>query len=128
VPTCTLGGRSNVALARALEEEAHDKDLQGAHADNQARLDKAKVDNALLCAADGAEVTVLAGAEVLLVAGNRRKLAGYLEGRLGQRAGLLVGAALLGWEGDAGLVLDLRCVALARVCGWLGIDSTGGIC
>lgn len=103
-----LANRLDVALARALEEEAHDKDLQGTHADNQTGLDKAKVDNPLLGAADGAEVAVLAGAEVLLVAGNRGELARDFEGGLGQSAGLLVGAALLGREGDAGLVLDLE--------------------
>lgn len=56
-----------VALPRALEEEPDDKDLQGAHADDQARLDQAEVDNPLLGAPDSAEVAVLARAEVLLV-------------------------------------------------------------
>lgn len=56
-----------VALPCALEKETDDKDLESSHADDEAGLDQAEVDNPLLSAPDGAEVAVLACAEVLLV-------------------------------------------------------------
>lgn len=59
-----------VTLPCALEEEPDDKDLESAHADDQAGLDQAEVDNPLLCAPHGAEVAVLACAEVFLVPGD----------------------------------------------------------
>lgn len=56
-----------VTLPCALEEKPDDKDLESAHANNQAGLDQTEVDNPLLGAPDSAEVAVLASAEVLLV-------------------------------------------------------------
>lgn len=103
----TTAPRSYVTLPCALEEEAHDKDLQRTHADDQADLDQAEVDNPLLCAPDGAEVAVLARAEVFLVARHGGQLAGELGDRLLERGCRLGVAALLGGEVDAGLVLDL---------------------
>lgn len=56
-----------VALPCALEEEADNKDLEGTHADDEAGLDQAEVDDSLLGASNGAEVAVLTRAEVFLV-------------------------------------------------------------
>lgn len=52
----------------ALEEESDDKDLQTCHGHDQARLHQTEVEYPLLGTFDGAEVAVLASAEVLLVA------------------------------------------------------------
>lgn len=56
-----------VALPCALEEEPDDKDLESTHADDEAGLYQAEVDNPLLGAPDGTEVAVLTCAEILLV-------------------------------------------------------------
>lgn len=56
-----------VALPCALEEEPDNKDLEGTHADDEAGLDQAEVDDPFLGAPHGAEVAVLTRAEVLLV-------------------------------------------------------------
>lgn len=100
--------RSYVALPCALEEEPDNKDLKSAHADDQQDLNQAEVDDPFLCAADGAEVAVLAGAKVFLIPGDGRHLARDLEERLFERRRLFRGSALLGREGHAGLVLDLE--------------------
>lgn len=99
--------RSNVALACALEEEAHDKDLQCAHAYNQAGLDEAKVDNPLLGTSNSAEIAVLTRPKILLVAGDGGKLAGDSICGLAQGIGLLIGAALFRWESNTGFIFDL---------------------
>ena len=57
-----------------LEEEPHDKHLEGTHAYDQAALDQAEVDDAPLRAPYRAEVPVFPGAEILLVARDRREL------------------------------------------------------
>lgn len=70
---------SYVALPRTLEEEADNKHLQSSHGHDHQNLDDAEVDDSLFCAADGAEVAVLTGAEVFLVAGDGGQLARELE-------------------------------------------------
>lgn len=110
--------RSYVAFSCALEEEAHDKDLQSTHADYQPALNQAKVHDPLLCAADCAEVAVLSRAEVFLISGDGGELAGDLEDRLLEGRGLFWGATLLGGEVDTGLVLDLWAKASVSVCLW----------
>lgn len=50
-----------------LEEESDDKDLQTTHGNHHGALDQAEVDDSSLRASDGAEVSVLSRAEVLLV-------------------------------------------------------------
>jgi hypothetical protein len=67
--------RLYVALPRTLEEEPNDKNLEGAHGNDESNLDEAEVNDPLLRAADRAEVSVLSGAEVLLVPGDGGKLA-----------------------------------------------------
>jgi hypothetical protein len=57
---------------RALKEEPHNENLQTRHGHNQTTLHQTEVEYTLLCALDRAEVSVLACAEVLLVAGNSR--------------------------------------------------------
>jgi len=78
-----------------LEEESDDEHLQGTHADNQANLHHAEVDDPLLRAPHRTEVTVLACPEVLLVPRDGRQLSRHLEDRLLQYCCLLRGAALL---------------------------------
>jgi hypothetical protein len=99
---------SYITLSRALEEEPHDKDLQGTHADNKQDLNQAEVDDPLLGAANSAKVAVLASAEVFLVAGNGRKLARDFEQGLLEHRCLLRGGAWLRREGNSRLVLDLE--------------------
>jgi hypothetical protein len=53
-----------------LEEEAHNKDLQRRHGNHHQRLNNAEVEDTALGTPHGAKVTVLARAEVLLVAGD----------------------------------------------------------
>ncbi len=88
--------RSYITLPCALEEEPDNKDLESAHADHQQDLDHAEVDDPLLCAADGAEVAVFAGAEVFLVPGDGRHLTRDLEERLLEGRRLLGRGALFG--------------------------------
>ena len=92
----------------ALEEEADNEDLQSCHGHKQARLHQTEVEYPLLGALDGAEVAVLARAEVLLVAGDGGELRGELEDGFFEDRGLLGGRALLGWDfGAGGFVLNL---------------------
>ena len=65
-----------------MEEEAHDKDLKSSHGDDEATLDQADIDDALLSRSHRAEVTVLPGAEVFLVSRDGGKLARDLENGL----------------------------------------------
>lgn len=64
--------------------------------------------NAFLGVLDGAEVAVLAGAEVLLASGDGRQLAGDLEDGLLEVGRLFRRGALLGGKLSSGLVVDLR--------------------
>lgn len=54
----------------ALEKEAHNKDLQRSHGHHYQTLDHTEIEDAALCAPHGAEIAVLARAEILLVAGD----------------------------------------------------------
>ena len=101
------GTVDQAGLGTYLEEEADDEDLQGSHADDHGALDQAEVDDSALGAADGAEVAVLAGAEVLLVPGDGRQLARDLVYRLLEGRGLFGRGALFGGDLGARLVLDL---------------------
>lgn len=98
-----------------LEEESNDKYLQTAHADDEKRLNHAKVDDAVLGAHDGRKVAVLTRAEVLLVSRNGRQLARDLVDRLLEDIGLLGARALLRGELSASLVLNLRVNCQSRV-------------
>lgn len=62
--------RDKRTLPRALEEEAHHKDLQSSHGHHHQALDYTEIENAALGTAHSAEVAVLASAEVLLVTGD----------------------------------------------------------
>lgn len=64
--------REKRTLPRALEEEAHHKDLQSSHGHHHQALNHTEVENPALGAADSTEVAVLASTEVLLVAGDGR--------------------------------------------------------
>lgn len=100
--------RLDISFPRALEEEANHEYLQSAHADDKTALDQAEVDDPLLGASNGAEVAVLAGAEVLLVAGHGGQLARDLDDGLLEGGGLLGRGAFLGGKIDACLVLNLE--------------------
>lgn len=91
-----------------LEKEPDNKHLQRPHADNQTNLDDAEIDDSLFRAVDSAEVSVLACAEVFLVSGDGRQLAGDLVEGLLEHGGLFGGSALLRWQlSGARLVLNL---------------------
>lgn len=74
--TCITGPqrlcKEERTLPRALEEEAHHKDLQSGHGDHHQALDHTEVENPTLGTADSAKVAILACAEVLLVTGDGR--------------------------------------------------------
>lgn len=92
----------------ALEKEANNEDLQACHSHNQARLHQTEVEYPLLGTLDGAEVAVLARAEVLLVTGDSGELCGKLENGFFENRGLFGGGALLGGNlGTGGFVLNL---------------------
>lgn len=101
-------------LTTYLEEEANNKDLQTCHGHHHQTLNNRQVEDSPLCAADGAEVAVLASAEILLVAGDGRELARKLEDRLLEGGGLFWAGALLGWEGGALFVFDL-CLSIVSL-------------
>ncbi len=103
-----------------LEEKSHNKHLQSPHGDDKAALDQAEVYNPLFCAADGAEVSVFAGSEILLVSGNGRQLSGDLVERFFQSSSLLGAASLLGRQVDARLILDLNATSVS-----MGLSSIG---
>lgn len=60
----------------ALEEEPNNKHLQTSHGHHHQALNHTEVEDPPLGAANRAEIAVLAGPEVLLVAGNSRQLSG----------------------------------------------------
>jgi hypothetical protein len=91
----------------ALEEEAHNKDLQRSHGNHHQRLNHTEVEDPTLGTAHSTEVPVLTGTEVLLVAGDGRELCGQLVDRLLQAGSLFGAGALAGGQLGALLVLDL---------------------
>src|SRR3569833_1605774 len=76
-----------------LEEEPDNEDLKRAHADDQAYLDKAEVNDPLLCTPDCAKVPVLARSEKKQEARKKQKQTRILENGLLQYRCLLRGAA-----------------------------------
>lgn len=94
--------------------------MQRSHCDHHQAFYYAEVEDSPFCASDGAEVTVLACAEVFLVAGNCGELAGELEDRLFQGGGLFGRSALLGRQACALLVLDLEGYTVS---GWFAGNS-----
>lgn len=90
-----------------LEKEPDDKNLQAGHANHEAALDHAEVEDARLGALDRAEVAVLPRAEVLLVPADGRQLpVDFVDGFL-ERRGLFGRTALLAGELGADFVFDL---------------------
>lgn len=71
--------RSHISLSRPLEKEPDDKDLQPCHDNHKATFHQRKVEDSPLCTPDGAEIPVLARAEVLLVSRNSGELGAELE-------------------------------------------------
>lgn len=103
-----------------LEEKSHNKHLQSPHGYDKAALNQAEVYDPLFCATDGAEVSVFAGSEILLVSGNGRQLSRDLVERFFQSSSLLGAASLLGRQVDARLILDLNAASVS-----LGLFSFG---
>jgi hypothetical protein len=68
-----------LTLAPSLEEHSDDKDLQTSHADHHQTLNDGEVEDSLLCASDGGEVSVLASSEVFLLTGDCAELTAELE-------------------------------------------------
>ena len=91
----------------ALEEKAHNEDLQASHRHHHQALNYAKVEDPAFGTTNGAEVAVLTGTEVFLVAGNSRQLGGQFEDGLLEGRRLFGGGALSGGELGAFFVLDL---------------------
>lgn len=126
-PASSTGNRlhhlcfSNIPLPRPLEKEPHHKYLQPRHGDHEHILNDAEPEDARLGAADGAEIAVLARAEVLLVPRDGRQLPGELEHGLGEEGGLLGGGALFGGEGGAVFVFDLDVCFVSTVDRWRGV-------
>lgn len=90
-----------------LEKHPDDKDLQTGHGNNHQTLQQRKVEDSALGAPDGAEVAVLPGAEVLLLACDGAELATELQDALLELGDLFGGASLLGGDGGvADFVLD----------------------
>ena len=90
-----------------LEEEPDDEHLESSHTDDKTTLDHAEVLDSLLCAPDGAEVSVLASTEVLLVTSDGRQLARNLVDGLFQcRCNTRI-ASFLGRQVHASFVLNL---------------------
>jgi hypothetical protein len=96
-----------LTLARSLEKEAHDKDLQPSHGHHQQALNNAEVEDASLGAAHGTEIAVLARTEVFLVTGDCRQHSRHFHDRLLDNARLLGAGALFGWKLCFLLVFDL---------------------
>lgn len=92
-----------------LEEESDNKNLQTSHADDEERLNHAKVDDAVLGAVDGRKVAVLTCAEVLLVSRDCGQLARNLVHRLLKLVCLLLAGSLFRGELCTRLALDLLC-------------------
>lgn len=100
--------RGKLTLSCALEEEAHNKDLQRGHRNHHQRFNHAEIEDAALSAADGAEVSVFTRAEVLLVPGDCGQLSGELVDGFLQAGGLFRASTLAGWELGTLLVLNLN--------------------
>ena len=83
-----------LTFPRPLKEKPDDEDLQAGHADHQSALHHAEVEDPALGALDRAEVSILARAEVLLVAVDGGEVAGDFEDGLFERGGLFGGGAL----------------------------------
>ncbi len=89
-------GISQHTFPGSLEEEPHDENLQPSHANHQPALYHAEVKDPALCTLNGAEVAVLAGPEVFLVAIDGGKVSRYFHDGLLQSGGLFRGGALFG--------------------------------
>jgi hypothetical protein len=101
--------RSHIALARALEEEPDNEDLQSGHDNHQAAFHQGEVEDPPLGAPDSAEIPVFTCAEVLLVSRDGGQLGAELEDGFFEDGRLFRGRALLGGESSgAVLVLDLK--------------------
>lgn len=81
-----------------LEKEPHNKHLQPSHTNHHQALNNTEVKDTSLCASNCAEIPVLSGTEVLLVARDCRELARELEDGFLQRGSLLWGGALFGGD------------------------------
>lgn len=99
--------RSHVALSCALEKEPHYEDLQASHCDHNQTLQDAEVEDTLLRASYGREISVFSGAEVFLVSVDGRQLGGDFENGFFEDGGLLRSRALFGRKLCACFVLNL---------------------
>lgn len=101
-------GIGKLTFPSALEEEAHNEDLQCGHGNHHQRLDHTEVKDPTLGTAHSTEVSVLTSTEVFLVARDGRKLGGELVDGLLQAASLFGAGTLAGGQLGALLVLNLR--------------------
>ncbi len=92
-----------------LEEEPHNKYLQPSHTNHQPALHHTKIKYPTLRTLDSAEVSILARAEVLLIAVDGGEVAGDFHDGFFEGGGLFGGGALFGGEEGGGrFVLNLE--------------------
>ena len=92
----TRTGTSQLTFPSSLKEEPHNEDLEPSHANHQPALGHAEIKYPALCALDGAEVAVLTGPEVFLVAIDGGEVTRDFHDGLLQRGGLFRGGAFFG--------------------------------
>ena len=91
-----------------LEEESHNKHLQSSHTNHQSALHHTKIKYPTLRTFNSAEVSILARAEVFLVAVDGGEVAGDFHDGFFEGGGLFGGGALFGGEeGGGGFVFNL---------------------
>lgn len=88
----------NISLPSTRKEHLNNEHLQARHTDHQRALDDGEVEDAALGALHGAEVAVLARAEVLLLARQAADLVRQTEHAFFHGAELVVGGAV--FDGD----------------------------
>ena len=86
----------------SLEEEPHNKHLQPSHTNHQPALHHTKVKYPTLRTFNSAEVSILARAEVFLVAVNGGEVAGHFHDGFFEGGGLFRGGALFRGEEGGG--------------------------
>ena len=99
---------SKLTFPCSLEEEPHNKHLQPSHTNHQSALHHAKIKYPTLRTLNSAEVSVLARAEVFLVAVDGGEVPGDFHDGFFEGGGLFrVGALFGGEEGGGRFVFDL---------------------
>lgn len=99
---------SQLTFPSSRKKHLNNKNLQPSHRNHQPTLKHTKIENPLLRAPDGAEISILARAEVLLLARESGDLAGELEDGFLDAAELVGARAGFLREGGLFFVFHLR--------------------